>query len=75
MYLYEEKLNVKERFVEMMYVRILDNVKEIVLNLMGDYEGYIRVFICIIVFGMGFDVKRVRIIINFGFYYNLELYV
>lgn len=75
MYLYEEKLNVKERFVEMMYVRILDNVKEIVLNLMGDYEGYIRVFICIIAFGMGFDVKRVRIIINFGFYYNLELYV
>lgn len=75
MYLHEEKPNAKERLVEMMHARTPDNVKETVLNSMGDYEGHIRVFICTIAFGMGLDAKRVRTIINFGPYHNLESYV
>ena len=75
MYLHEEKPNAKERLVEMMHARTLDNVKETVLNSMADYVGHIRVLICTIAFGMGVDVKGVRTIINFGPSRNLELYV
>lgn len=75
MYLNGEKCNFRERIVEMMYVKILEIVKEIVFKLMVSYDGYVRVFICIIVFGMGVDVKGVRIIIYFGLLRNLESYV
>lgn len=75
MYLNGEKCNFRERIVEMMYVKILEIVKEIVFKLMVSYDGYVRVFICIIVFGMGVDVKGVCIIIYFGLLCNLESYV
>lgn len=42
---------------------------------MGESNGCIRVFIVIIVYGMGINCKDVKIVIYYGLLYNCEIYL
>lgn len=59
----------------MFYSRSDEFNKEEILKFMGESNGCIRVFIVIIVYGMGINCKDVKIVIYYGLLYNCEIYL
>lgn len=59
----------------MLYFKILKIVKDIIFEFFIKNDGYVRVLFVIVVFGMGVNVKGVKIIIYVGLFKNLEVYV
>lgn len=65
----------RKRLVEMLHSLSPKSMKEIVLQEMGNVNGYIKVLICTIAFGMGVNCKAVNTIIHFGPSKSVEAYI
>ena len=67
--------NCKKRLVEMYHAGTPETVKKHISNNLSDEDGYIRVLIATIAFGMGIDCKNVNRILHFGPSKNIESYI
>lgn len=62
-------------FVNMFYLCIFENVKEIIREDMNDDNGNIRVLIVISVVGMGVNYKGVNNVVYYSFFKDMDSFV
>ena len=67
--------NPKERLVEMFHARTDELNKNHILDSFRNKDGYVRVVIATIAYGMGIDCKGVKTVIHYGPSRNLEAYM
>lgn len=67
--------NTKERLVEMFHAHSDELYKNHILDSFGNEDGYVRVVIVSIAYGMGVDCNGVKTVIHYGPSRNLETYM
>ena len=65
----------EKQIVEMFHIRSDELNKEEILKSMRESNGFLRVLIATIAYGMGIDCKDVKTVIHYGPSYNCETYL
>ena len=73
--IYHGEIKPQNWIVEMYHAGTPSHVKDHIVENMANEDGYLRVLISTIAFGMGVNCKRVRRIIHFGPSKSVEMYV